>query len=260
MTPVSLSAFTLAAALSSSPTLADDHEVVDVGVVLAVDVSGSMDAEELAIQRAGYLEALLHPDFMRIVGVGRRGQIALSLFEWAGQVRRGSTVPWRIVRDAADLQDFARDVAALPIRTSFGTSISAAIDYGVTLIDGAEFGADAWVIDVSGDGPNNMGMPVADARDRAVDRGVTINGLPIVLRPSRGAPDLEAYYEACVIGGPASFVLAARSAEEIAPAIRRKLFHELIGGVEAKVWPAAEPEPVDCMIGERMRRQRGSQY
>jgi hypothetical protein len=260
MTPIFLGALALVAVLPSVPALADDHEVVDVGVVLAVDVSGSMDVEELAIQRAGYLDALMHPDFIRIVGAGRRGKIALSHFEWAGQVREGAIVSWRIVRNMEELRGFASEIAALPIRTSFGTSISGAIDYGVKLIDSAEFSADAWVIDVSGDGPNNMGPPVADARDRAIERGVTINGLPIVLRPSRGAPDLEAYYEACVIGGPASFVLAARSTEELAPAIRRKLFRELVGGVDARIWRAAEPEPIDCMIGERIRLQRGGQF
>ena len=130
------------------------------------------------------------------------------------------------------------------------------------MIETADFQADAWLIDVSGDGPNNIGPPVAEARDRALDRGVTINGLPIMIRPSRGAPDLGAYYEDCVIGGLGAFVLPAASREEIAPAIRRKLFRELIGAIdppdqgpggEARVWRASVEAQTDCLVGERLR-------
>lgn len=236
---------------------ADDHVAVDTAIVLAVDVSGSMDLEELAIQRAGYLEALRHPDLIRIVAAGRHGRIALSLFEWAGEPRVASTVPWRMIDGPDAIEAFARDVEALPIRTSFGTSISRAIDYGLSLIDAAGFAAEAWVIDVSGDGPNNIGPPVSEARDRAVAAGATINGLPIVIRPSRGADFLPQYFADCVVGGPGAFVLEARSREELAPAIRRKLFRELIGAPAARLDLAAVTEPVDCLIGERLRRERG---
>jgi hypothetical protein len=237
---------------------ADDHVVVDAAIALAVDVSGSMDVEELEVQRAGYLEALRHPDFARLVAAGRHGRIALSHFEWAGDVRAESTVPWRVIDGTAALEAFAREVEILPVRTSFGTSISRAIDYGLALIEAAEFAADSWTIDVSGDGPNNIGPPVTDARDRAVARGVTINGLPIVIRPSRGAADLPEYYENCVIGGFGAFVMPASSREEIAPAIRRKLFRELIGRAEARVELAqAGTAGHDCLIGERLRRDRG---
>ncbi len=256
----------LAVSFAFGPTMsiADDHDSVDAAIVLAVDVSGSMDGEELAVQRAGYLDAIRHPDLFRIVAAGQHGKIALSHFEWAGNVREGSTVSWRVIDSAAALELFASEVEALPLRTSFGTSISMAIDYGVAMIESAQFAAESWVIDVSGDGPNNMGPPVAASRDRALARGITINGLPIVLRPSRGAPDLEAYYEQCVIGGPGSFVLAARTTEELAPAIRRKLFRELYGDAGGqgpeRVYRAQGADPVDCMVGERLRRERSGQF
>lgn len=235
---------------------------VDAAIVLAIDVSGSMDVEELAVQRAGYLEALRHPDLIRIVENGRHKRIAISLFEWAGDVRDDSSVSWRVIDGPAAIEAFAREVEAAPIETSFGTSISRAIHYAMDMIETADFQADAWLIDVSGDGPNNIGPPVAEARDRALDRGVTINGLPIMIRPSRGAPDLGAYYEDCVIGGLGAFVLPAASRAEIAPAIRRKLFRELIGAIdppdhgpggEAKIWRASVEAQTDCLVGERLR-------
>lgn len=252
-------ALAVLAALAAGATRADDHVVVDVAIVLAIDVSGSMDVDELAIQRAGYLDAIRHPDLHRIVAAGPNGRIALSLFEWAGNVRRESTLPWRLIDSPAAAQSFADEVEALPFGTSFGTSISRAIDYGVELVAAAGFAADRWVIDVSGDGPNNMGPPVTEARDRALRAGVTINGLPIVLRPARGAADLPAYFENCVTGGPDAFVMTAESSEELALAIRRKLFRELVGQR-----PPAAPEqlrrvagaPYDCLIGERLRRER----
>jgi hypothetical protein len=150
---------------------------------------------------------------------------------------------------------------ALPLRTSFGTSISRALDHAVELIDAAEFASDAWVIDVSGDGPNNIGAPVTQARDRALARGITINGLPIVIRPSRGTADLAGYFENCVTGGPAAFVMAARSETELAPAIRRKLLRELIGAAPHETVTLAQgAEPYDCLIGERLRRERDERF
>ncbi len=240
---------------------ADDGVMVDTAIVLAVDVSGSMDPEELAVQRAGYLEALRHPDLMRIVQAGPIGRIAISHFEWAGQPRRSETVAWRVIENPDDISAFAAEIEAISLRTSFGTSISGAIDHALEVIAAAEFGADRWVIDVSGDGPNNMGDPVDEARDRALDLGVTINGLPIILRPSRGMADLAAYYEACVTGGPGSFVMAARSREELAPAIQRKLFRELYGAAPERIYRAQAqtegPPDIDCLIGEKLRLQRG---
>ena len=264
----SLRALGAGLALAVAPQAwAEPDTRVDAAIVLAVDVSGSMDVEELAVQRAGYVEALRHPDLIRIVENGRNKRIAISLFEWAGDVRDDSSVSWRVIETPADIEEFARAVEAAPVETSFGTSISRAIHHAMDLIETADFSADAWLIDVSGDGPNNIGPPVAEARDRALDRGVTINGLPIMIRPSRGAPNLSAYYEDCVIGGLGAFVLPATSREEIAPAIRRKLFRELIGAISPRgrgpgqgpgqgperIWRASVEAPVDCLVGERLR-------
>lgn len=248
------------AALAFAPQAWAEQTRVDAAIVLAVDVSGSMDVEELAVQRVGYVEALRHPDLMRIVENGRHKRIAISLFEWAGDVREDSRVSWRVIASSADIEEFARAVENAPIETSFGTSISRAIHHAMDMIETADFAADAWLIDVSGDGPNNIGPPVTEARDRALARGVTINGLPIMIRPSRGATDLNAYYEDCVIGGLGAFVLPAASREEIAPAIRRKLFRELIGAISPaeapameRLWRASVAAPSDCMVGERLR-------
>ncbi len=256
-----LRALALVLLVAAAPSgRAEGRIAVDAALVLAVDVSGSMDVEELSIQRAGYVAALRHPDMMRIVAAGARGRIALAQFEWAGQVRSRSTLGWRIIDSAEAMHAFADAVEALPVSNSFGTSISAAIDYGVKLIASADFDADAWVIDVSGDGPNNMGGPVLEARDRAIAQGITINGLPIVLRPSRGTRNLTGYYEQCVIGGPGAFSMAAHGPEELEPAIRRKLFRELIGGDPGSIIRVADEPGVDCLIGEKARRGRQGSF
>ncbi len=250
------------AALAAAPVEArgGDLLAVDVAIVLAVDVSGSMDLDELRIQRAGYLEALRHPDLARIAAAGPHGRIALAHFEWAGDVRRESLVPWAVIDGPAPLAAFADAIEALPNRTSFGTSLSRAIDHAMTVIATAGFAADSWVIDISGDGPNNVGPPVAEARDRAVEAGVTINALPIVIRPSRGVSFLPEYFKACVVGGPDAFVMPATTPEEIAPAIRRKLFRELIGKAPETLRRAQGEEPIDCLIGERLRRAHSDSF
>lgn len=246
--------------LAAGPGRTEAAGPVDAAIVLAVDVSGSMDLEELEVQRAGYIAALRHPDLMRIVGALPNRRIALAHFEWAGDVRAGSTVPWTIVDGPAALEGFAAAVEALPIATSRGTSISRAIHHGLDLVAAAEFDAERWVIDVSGDGPNNVGPPVLEARARATAAGVTVNGLPIVLRPSQGVDFLPQYYAECVVGGLGAFVMPARSPEELAPAIQRKLFRELIGAVDdpeaAAITRVSDHAPIDCLIGEKRRQRR----
>ena len=236
-------------------------EPVDVELVLAVDISRSMDSEEFALQRAGYVAALRHPDFVNAVRAGLHGRIALTYFEWAGTVREETQVPWRVIDSAETADAFAGMLEDRPVRSFRGTSISGALTYGAELFDGNAFDGYRKVIDVSGDGPNNIGLPVVAARDAAVMNGITVNGLPILIRPSFTVRDLDRYYAECVTGGPGSFVLPIRQASEFATAIRRKLILEVSGRpVKERVVPAQARRPMDCERGERERRLLSDPY
>lgn len=250
----------LLACLGCGPVPAAGAVPVDVELVLAVDVSRSMDAEEFALQRAGYVEAIRHPDFVAAVRAGYYGRIAVTYFEWAGTVRQESLVGWQLIdgQDSADA--FAATLAGRPFGGYLGTSISGAIAYGGTLFAGNGAEGQRRVIDVSGDGPNNTGLPVTEARDRAVAAGIVINGLPIVIRPSRTAGPLDAYYAACVVGGAGSFVLPIRSTGAFATAIRQKLILEVSGAEPPPRMLPAAAEPVDCLKGEHDRRLYSDPY
>ena len=228
---------------------------VDVELVLAVDVSRSMHEEEFALQREGYVAALRHPDFINAVRAGLYGRIALSYFEWAGTVRDGTQVPWGIIDSKESADAFADMLERLPFDTYRGTSISGALSFGSNLFDANDFDGQRQVIDVSGDGPNNAGEPVLAARDRTLAQGIIVNGLPILINPSRTVEELDRYYAECVTGGPGSFVLPIRDRAEFATAIRRKLVLE-VSGTES-VPPVVRIDaavPFDCQKGERDRR------
>lgn len=238
---------------------ASDQEV-DVELVLAVDVSGSMDIEEAQIQRAGYVDALRHPDFVNAVRDGLNGRIAISYFEWAGTVRESSLIPWRVISGEADASAFAAMLEARPIATRRGTSISGAIAFGAGLFEANGYSGMRRVIDISGDGPNNFGVPVMPARDAATALGVIINGLAIMIRPSAAFGSLDDYYARCVIGGPGAFVLPVQEPEDFAIAIRRKLILEVSGAQPPVRVMRTAATANDCMIGERLRPSNMDQY
>ncbi|OAP38596.1 hypothetical protein AU381_22300 [Sinorhizobium glycinis] len=250
-----LSMLALIMALSGSPVqTAATPPNVDVELVLAVDMSGSMDMEEARVQRSGYVQALRHPDFINAVKGGYLGRIAIGYFEWAGMVNEASVVTWQVIEGVADAEDFAAKIEARPIGTRRGTSISNAIIFGTSLIDTNAFSGARRVIDISGDGPNNTGPPVAPARNDAVGRGIIINGLAILIRPSVSTGPLDQYYAECVIGGPGSFVLPVHEAEDFAIAIRQKLILEVSGvTLPPTLSLAAVETAADCMIGEKLR-------
>jgi Protein of unknown function (DUF1194) len=255
-----LSTLRLLLCLGFSPVAMSAAEPVDVELVLAVDVSRSMDSGEFALQRAGYVEAIRHPDFINAVRGGLNGRIAITYFEWAGTVRKESRVPWQIIDGPESAASFAATLASRPFGGYQGTSISTAILFGGSLFDDNSTDALRRVIDISGDGPNNLGMPVQSARDQAVASGVIINGLPILIRPSPSFRQLDRYYAACVVGGAGSFVLPIYMASEFATAIRRKLVLEVSGRLpEPKAVPIAE-QPVDCLKGERDRQTYSDPY
>jgi hypothetical protein len=258
-----LSLFVFVSSVMSTPALAqaDDFEFdVDLELALAVDVSRSMDVEEQRVQREGYIAAFRHPDVIDAVRTGPLGRIAVTYFEWAGPGDRTMIVPWTLIATPEDADAFASALEHTPGSRQSGTSISGAMLFAAGLF-GQTYNGWRQTVDISGDGPNNSGRPVEPTREWLLERGVTINGLPIMLnRPfgfgPYGLPALDIYYEDCVIGGPGAFVIPVRETEEFADAIRRKLILE-IAGLPARVMQAAETaaEPrTDCLIGEKTRR------
>ena len=247
-------------ALAAPPALGTD---VDLELVLAVDVSPSMDVEEQILQRQGYVRAFRHPEVINAIQLGAYGRIAVTYVEWAGTYQR-VIVPWRIVTGKDDALAFADELELQPMSQYGRTSISGGLLFAASQFDESPAIGLRRAIDVSGDGVNNIGFPVAPTRDMVVGRGITINGLPIVIRPSRlgslGYIDLGTYYEDCVIGGPGSFMITVDDAGGFEVAIRRKLVLE-IAGLPARVIPAVETpaqEPrIDCLIGEKARLLNG---
>jgi hypothetical protein len=234
---------------------------VDVELVIAVDVSYSMDADEQALQREGYITGFNSPEFLNALQQGIHGRIAVTYVEWAGATDQRVVVPWRIIDGPATAKAFTDAIAAAPYRRAYRTSISGALHFAVPLLEDSGFHGLRRVVDVSGDGVNNQGDPVAIVRDEVLERGITINGLPILLkRPSIASVDIEnldVYYEDCVIGGRGAFVIPIRERDQFREATRSKLVQEIASrDVAARVLPAAGAPRISCTIGERMWQDR----
>jgi len=243
-------------------------EAVDLELVLAVDVSWSMDLDEQQLQREGYVSALRDPEVWKAISSGGMGRISLMYVEWAGQLIQQIVMPWTLIDSPDALEAFAARLERMPISRERMTSLSGAIDFAARQFGTQGFKGKRRVIDVSGDGPNNSGGPAEVSRDRAVAEGIVINGLPIILKPNQRSGffdinNLDKYYTDCVIGGFGSFVIPVRAKSEFGPAIRRKLILEI-----ANLSPMPEEgeprfirtqmsvpeERSDCMIGERLWR------
>jgi Protein of unknown function (DUF1194) len=235
---------------------------VDVELILAVDVSYSMDMDELAIQREGYAQAIMSKEFLQALKSLPNGKIAVTYFEWAASSDQKIIIPWRLIDGPETADAVAEEILKSPIRRASRTSISGAIYFAMPLFDENPYKGARRVIDISGDGPNNNGAPVAGAREMALSKGIVINGLPIMVKePSYSTMDidnLDWYYEDCVIGGPGSFVVAIKDREKFKEAIRAKLLLEVAGRMpERRVVPAADKEPrVSCLIGEKIWQDR----
>lgn len=235
-------------------------EPVDVELILAVDVSLSMSPAELAIQRDGYSAALTHAQVIRAIESGVHGRIALAYVEWAGDGVQHVIVPWTIVAGPEDARQVAQSLTIAPSNSARRTSISGMLDFAVDLFAESPHRGMRRVVDVSGDGPNNQGAPVTQARDALVAQGVTVNGLPLMTTGSGYSgrydlADLDAYYRDCVIGGPGAFMVPVNDWSHFPEAVRRKLVLELAsrGGDALPVLRAsAQAEGADCMIGEKM--------
>src|SRR5437763_11351868 len=223
-------------------------ETVDLLLVLAADVARSIAAAESNLWRRGYAPAITGPRGLRAIAGGRNHAIAVTFIEWSGAADQNIIVDWTVVRDEEAAGGIAATVLAAPRSFLGRTSISAAIDYSLERFAAAPAAADKRIIDVSGDGTNNSGRPVTEARDQAVASGVTINGLAIIntqanpgyafhTQPPGGLPK---YFEENVIGGPGTFLLQVENFDTFAEAITRKLVTEIAGAASPQQTASAQ--------------------
>jgi hypothetical protein len=220
--------FSLAAALLwlSTPAQSQINTLPTTDIVLAlmVDASGSVNQKRFELQRRGYADAFRNRQVLNAIRGGANGSIVVIMVQWTGPQMQALAVPWTLIKDEASANAFADAIEAAP-RQLFGggTSISGAIDHAMLLLPAAPYRGLKRVIDISGDGSNNRGRDVREARDEAVRAGVIINGLPIVSLEY----DLDKYFFNNVIGGPGAFIVPADSYENFSQAIVRKLILEI---------------------------------
>jgi uncharacterized protein DUF1194 len=258
-------AFCLGAALITvawaRPGAAMAQPAADLELVIAVDVSLSMDLDEQRLQRDGYVTAFRDAEVHKAITSGPHGRIAVTYMEWAGPPTQQVVIPWMKIDGADAARAFADRLESLPISRARMTSISAALQFSGRLFETSGFKGIRRVIDVSGDGPNNAGVPVVPVRDELVAQGVVINGLPIMLKLATGffdLADLDRYYADCVIGGTGAFMIPIKQKSEFQTATRRKLLLEIAGRelparlIRVQAAPA-EPQ-MDCLVGERQWR------
>jgi hypothetical protein len=229
-------AFAALAMLLAAASAASQELPVDLELVLAVDVSGSVDKHEAEQQRIGYVAAFSDPAVAQAIQGNFHGRIAVAYVEWSGAEQQHTLIDWRLLSDERSAQALAAELAESPIVRLMYTSISGAIDYCVPMFDDNGYAGERRVIDISGDGPNNRGRPLADARAAALARGITINGLPILNdrpQPWNGLTpiemNLDRYYAEQVIGGPGAFTVVAEDYTAFREAILTKLILEIAG-------------------------------
>jgi hypothetical protein len=256
--------------LGSSATGVPSAQQVDVALVIATDVSYSVDENEAQFQREGAVAAFRNADVVKAIQSGSLGRIAVTYIDFSSYQSNKILVDWRVIHDKASADAFADALAARPRTLGVQTSISSGLELAERLLETSGFTASKRVIDVSGDGPNNDGHLVDKVRDEIVAKGIVINGLPIMTPADQFdvyyLADLDKYYAGCVIGGPGAFIQVAHGFEDLARALRRKLIQEIsdAGGsgnplvvpVAAKTSRSWSPHAVyekGCDIGERMR-------
>jgi len=249
----------LALALAAPGDAPAEKDVpVDVELVLAVDVSRSMDAAELRLQRDGYAAAFRDPEVIGAIEAGFSGRIAVTYVEWGGEGEQRIVIPWQVIDGRARAEAVAARLAGWHAPAMHDTSISSALLFADLLFRNNGFAGTRRIIDVSGDGANNWGPPVTTARDTVVRDGVTINGLPITLHPGGpGGMDpglLAIYYEDCVTGGPDSFVLSVPTPALLAETITRKMVQEISQGAPTldRAAMTKHAPRIDCEIDHRV--------
>jgi hypothetical protein len=222
-------------AILAGATAARAAEEVDLLLVLSSDVSRSIDKPKFELQRQGYADAIVNPRVLQAIRTGALGKIAVTFVEWSGVNAQRIVIDWTIIRDEATARDFSAQVSEAPRAFADRTSISDSIDFVMRHLDRAPFQSSRRTIDISGDGTNNSGRDVTDARDAALAKGVTINGLVILSeRPMSWNADhtnppggLDNYYRNNVIGGPGAFVMVAENFDSFGQAILNKLIAEI---------------------------------
>ena len=248
---IAMLASAVLAAICFAAARAGAAETVDVALVLAADVSRSITADEFQLQRQGYAHGIASPNVIKAIRAGTHGAIALTYLEWSGASEQQIVVDWQIIRDDASAKNFVDGLLEAP-RSFYGrTSISAAIDFAMARLKESDVKSERQIIDVSGDGTNNGGRPLPDARSEALAAGVTINGLAIIndrgelyggfsghTNPPGGLPN---WYKDNVIGGPGSFLLVANDFETFGDAMVNKLLNEVAALRPAGAWALAMP-------------------
>ncbi len=219
----------IAGALAPGVSAAQPAPVVDLLLVLAMDASGSIDADEFRLQREGLAASLTDPAILTAIASGQAGAIAVAMVEWGSPGGAVTTVDWMAVRDGASAAALAEAIRTAPRSRQSYNAIGDAIAHATALIAAAPFRSDDRVIDVAGDGPDIRSfIPAPEARDAAVARGITVNALAIEVAPvTRFGEPLRAHYERDVIGGPGAFVIAAETRADFARAMRAKLIREI---------------------------------
>jgi hypothetical protein len=253
-------------------------EEVDLELILAVDVSGSVDIDESKLLKQGHAKALRDPQVIQAIKGGMLGKIAVTYVAWAGFGHIETIIGWRVIKDKASAHAFADLIEKSQYSAWPRTAISDMILASIPMFKNNQYEGLRRVLDLAGDGANNIGMPVNMARDRAVADGIIINGIPILSGYSDGfqyrtVQYLDTYFEKCVIGGQGSFVVVANGFEDFARAIKRKMILEIAGRQPpqplppARAWlwraqaefPKPEPMPrIDphCLIGEERWQNR----
>lgn len=221
--------------LAPVPGAVAQSGAVDVALIFAVDVSDSIDGDEVKLQRQGYIEAMGHPRILHAIKKGKLRRIAVAYFEWADAGKQNLIVDWTIVKDEASARAFGAKLTASRVAKGHFTSISSAISFAFALFDRNPYQGRRRVIDISGDGRNNRGPPLGPMRDAALGKRITINGLPIVNdrdEANFGRPPghIERYYRQEVIAGANAFVVVAKNFGDFGDAISRKLIREIAGG------------------------------
>ena len=206
---------------------------VDLQLVLAVDVSRSIDEVEAELQRRGYIEALTNERVIDAILSGENRRIAACYTEWAGTHYQVVVIDWTAIDSPAAARRFADKLAEAPRQSQSWTAVGAALAHAGQRFEASPFVAKRRVIDISGDGRTNDGPPAELVRDRLVAQGIVVNGLPVMMnRTNFGRPPdltLDRYYEENVIGGVGSFMIVAESFEHFGRAVRTKLVREISG-------------------------------
>lgn len=226
-----LAASAASAAAPAAPTA--PMERVDLELVIATDTSPSIDTAEARLQRQGIATAFRSPEIVRAIQAGSLGKIGVAYIDWSSAPFNRLVLDWHVIKDKASADELAANLMKVPLTYGNGTSISGAMQIAARMIETNRLEGTRRTIDISGDGPNNRGIDVIDARDDIVARGITINGLPIITG-EYGVGDwgkyyleIDQYYLNCVIGGQGSFSLPSKGFQDFANAVRRKLVMEI---------------------------------